>query len=62
VIGKVQIRLDKRPHCTNGWGPTRKFPACSYTGGHYCKHLLGHRGRCRCTCGSVTRRKPPRDE
>lgn len=40
--------------CTNGWGPH----GCTYTGGCYCERKPGHKGRCRCRCGSTTAKKP----
>lgn len=55
------IVIDNRPHCGNGWGPTRKHPACNYTGGHFCKKLRGHVGRCTCACGCTTKIKPPKE-
>jgi hypothetical protein len=58
MIGKVILKVDRRPHCTNGWGPTKKFPGCNYTGGHFCDKLAKHKGRCRCACGSVSKTKP----
>ncbi len=58
MIGKVICTVDTRPHCTNGWGPTPKFASCNYTGGHFCKKLAGHKGRCRCSCGSTSKTKP----
>jgi hypothetical protein len=37
-------------YCLNGW-PSRK--PCNYTGGCYCVRDDGHKGRCRCVCGST---------
>ncbi len=60
MIGTVQITVDKRPHCCNGWGPTKKYLSCNYTGGHFCILLANHKGRCRCTCGSQSKTDPGR--
>ncbi len=57
MIGKVTLKVDSRPHCPNGWNPTEKYPSCNYTGGHHCTRLADHKGRCRCTCGSESRRQ-----
>lgn len=54
MIGKVMVTV--RPPetvCTNGWDGTLRKPACNYTGGHFCDRLKGHKGRCRCSCGST---------
>ena len=59
MVGKIRFAVDNRPHCRNGWKGTRKRPACNYTGGHFCCFLQGHGGRCKCSCGAETTRKPP---
>ena len=54
---KSEIRVDERPHCGNGWGPTKRYPGCNYTGGHFCKKLKDHKGPCCCVCGSESKQK-----
>ena len=53
MIGKVKLTVDTRPHCTNGWNQTKKFPSCCYAGGHFCDRLRGHKGKCQCVCGAT---------
>jgi len=55
-----KLILDRRKHCPNGWGATKKKPSCNYTGGHFCERLESHTGRCRCVCGAtrVSRQGP----
>lgn len=55
MIGKMMFKTDTRPHCHNGWGPTKRYPSCNYTGGHFCAKLANHSGRCKCSCGSTCR-------
>ncbi len=60
MIGKVICKIDRRPHCPNGWDATKRKPSCNYTGGHFCRLLRGHAGRCRCTCGATSTTDPRR--
>jgi hypothetical protein len=53
MIGMVTLKVDPRPHCTNGWGGAVADPSCNYTGGHFCGLLAAHEGKCRCPCGST---------
>ncbi len=62
MIGKWTLTVDTRPHCCNGWNPTKRKPSCSYTGGHSCDLLLDHTGPCRCSCGSTTKRNHWKEE
>lgn len=50
-----KLKVDTRPHCNNGWKAIR---GGDYTGGHYCKRLAGHKGRCICTCGRRAKNRP----
>ncbi len=61
MIGKVILTTDTRPHCLNGWAGTNRRPSCNYTGGHFCDKLRDHKGRCRCSCGSTSSTKPPKE-
>lgn len=45
-------------YCLNGW-KTPKGKAHTYTGGCYCDRENGHKGRCRCDCGSTSTTTPP---
>ena len=62
MIGKVILKtLPPGTICTNGWdGGGRHRPACNYTGGHYCCLPKGHKGKCRCSCGSTSSTDPAR--
>lgn len=57
------MRRDGRPKlsCANGWTATEKWASCNYTGGHFCIKGFGHVGPCKCSCGSTSRTKPPKD-
>lgn len=64
MIGKVEITTaPPGTYCLNGWGPADvcagQVPGCNYTGGHFCDLKAGHKGLCKCVCGSRTRNKPP---
>lgn len=61
MIGKWNLRIDPRPHCLNGWAGTKRKPACTYSGGHYCDKLRGHKGKCKCSCGATSSTKPPQE-
>jgi hypothetical protein len=59
-IEQPTIVESKELWCLNGWNPTAKYPACNYTGGHFCDRKRGHNGRCKCVCGSQSSTVPPK--